>query len=283
MLLDTKGAILYIHALTPLHPGAGTALGAVDLPVQRERHTSWPLVPSSSLKGVLRDAAPVDDRALLFGAEGNADELFAGALTFTDARIWAFPIRSLKGIFVWATCKHVLERWLRDTKLAGLEKSIPLPDVGEGEALVAENCVCVEGQHLYLEEFKLEAKQDIQRREWESVLPDISGFDLRRLTILSETDFSYFVQHATEVTARIKLDPVTKTVVDKALFYQEFLPSETLMYSLVLASPQRMKGESRKPASEVLDCFKPPQYLQLGGDETTGKGLCALYYEKKEG
>ena len=32
-------ALLFIHALTGLHPGSGTALGVVDLPVQRERHT----------------------------------------------------------------------------------------------------------------------------------------------------------------------------------------------------------------------------------------------------
>src|SRR5437879_572508 len=38
----TVGALLGIHALTSLHPGSGTALGTVDLPIQRERHTHWP-------------------------------------------------------------------------------------------------------------------------------------------------------------------------------------------------------------------------------------------------
>ncbi len=49
-------ALLFIHCLTGLHPGSGTALGVVDLPVQRERHTRWPIVPGSSLKGVLEDS-----------------------------------------------------------------------------------------------------------------------------------------------------------------------------------------------------------------------------------
>lgn len=48
--------LMFIHALTGLHPGSGTALGVVDLPVQRERHTQWPTIPGSALKGVLRDA-----------------------------------------------------------------------------------------------------------------------------------------------------------------------------------------------------------------------------------
>ena len=34
-------ALLFLHAQTSLHPGSGTALGVVDLPVQRERHTQW--------------------------------------------------------------------------------------------------------------------------------------------------------------------------------------------------------------------------------------------------
>lgn len=48
-------AMLFLHAQTSLHPGSGTALGVVDLPIQRERHTQWPLIPGSALKGILRD------------------------------------------------------------------------------------------------------------------------------------------------------------------------------------------------------------------------------------
>src|SRR5437867_2434986 len=49
------GGLLGLHAQTALHPGAGTALGTVDLPVQRERHTHWPTIAGSALKGILRD------------------------------------------------------------------------------------------------------------------------------------------------------------------------------------------------------------------------------------
>src|SRR5262249_9039713 len=53
---STAKTLFFIHTLTGLQPGSGTALGVVDLPVQRERHTQWPLIPGSSLKGILRDA-----------------------------------------------------------------------------------------------------------------------------------------------------------------------------------------------------------------------------------
>src|SRR6516162_5796841 len=124
------GALLSLHAQTALHPGAGTALGTVDLPVQRERHTLWPTIAGSALKGILRDACrekiaarsdldqlpryddkpdkPADRRGKarekanstlelneLFGPPTEGSHEFGGALSVTDARLLAFPVRSL--------------------------------------------------------------------------------------------------------------------------------------------------------------------------------------------
>ena len=103
----SEKTMLFIHALTGLHPGSGTALGVVDLPVQRERHTQWPVVPGSSLKGVLRDTCRPDKSEAdkheqwlaVFGPETADADAHAGALSLTDARILAFPVRSLRGRF----------------------------------------------------------------------------------------------------------------------------------------------------------------------------------------
>jgi CRISPR-associated protein Cmr4 len=46
-----------LHALSPLHAGTGQAVDIVDLPIARMESTRIPLVPGSSIKGVLRDAA----------------------------------------------------------------------------------------------------------------------------------------------------------------------------------------------------------------------------------
>src|SRR6185503_12686922 len=43
-----------IHAMSPLHPGTGQSVGAIDLPIARERPTGIPLIPGSSIKGALR-------------------------------------------------------------------------------------------------------------------------------------------------------------------------------------------------------------------------------------
>lgn len=274
MPAESNRALLWIHAITAMHPGSGSALGAVDLPVQRERHTDWPVIPGSSLKGVLRDAHArgSDDTTKtnrLFGSpdENNAS---AGALSFSDARLLLFPVRSLKGVFAWVTCPLALRRWERDAKLAGITVKLPETlSVAENQALVPQGCPCLDKNELILEEFQFTAKPDAA---FEIKPEPLAGDDLKRIVILNDSDFTYFARHATEITARIRLNQETKTVAKKALFYQEFIPAEAIFYSLV-AEADRSSG--------ALADYEPPANAQIGGEETTGKGLCLLTLERR--
>jgi CRISPR-associated protein Cmr4 len=94
---------------------------------------------------------------------------------------------------------------------------------------------------------------------------------------LHDDDFTHFVRLATEVVARVGLDYERKTVKQGALFYQEFLPAETLFYCLVVAEDSRRR-ELKKDAAWTLQYAQQhvPPVLQIGGNETTGKGLCAV-------
>lgn len=105
-----SGAIVWLRALTPLHAGAGAAIGAIDLPIQREKHTNWPMIQAGGVKGVFRDAArlavdPNDpvaansdaDIKTVFGPDTTGANEHGGAVAITDARILLFPVRSLKG------------------------------------------------------------------------------------------------------------------------------------------------------------------------------------------
>ena len=46
--------IAFYHCHTPLHIGSGTTLDVIDLPIQREAHTDFPVMPSTAIKGVIR-------------------------------------------------------------------------------------------------------------------------------------------------------------------------------------------------------------------------------------
>jgi CRISPR-associated protein Cmr4 len=296
-------ALLFLHAQTALHPGSGTSLGVVDLPVQRERHTHWPLVPASALKGVLRDrcrervrtqnegtrekANNDENLQAVFGpAKAGTDEgsSHAGALAVTDARILAFPVRSLKGVFAWVTCPAVLGRLARDLELAGRGALPALGALSTGQALCSAGPLLVDNQWLVLEEFEFQRTGEADAlAQWVANHAADDDFTKKRiethLAVLADDDFNHFVRHATEVVARIALDYETKTVKTGALFYQEFLPAETLFYSLLLAHDGRRNGHAMS-AFEVLSWLNGHvphgSVLQIGGDETTGKGICKV-------
>jgi CRISPR-associated protein Cmr4 len=302
--------LLFLHAQTALHPGSGTALGTVDLPVQRERHTHWPTIPGSALKGILRDRcreiakarhggsrkkANEEDGALVaaFGP-GKVDDsnAHAGALSVTDARILAFPVRSLRGVFAWVTCPAVLERFGRDLKFAGLVLPLTAGKPKDTEALcAADSPLRLEGNQLVLEEFEFTCtgKAD-EVADWlaSRALADAeTGTRLRsHLAVLSDDYFTHFVRHATEVVARVGLDYERKTVKEGALFYQEFLPAETLFYAVVLANASRFDKHPESAGhmmAYLAGHLQPGTVLQIGGDETTGKGLCLVHLSDGKG
>ena len=55
-------ALLVLRAHTGIHAGVGQEVGTVDLPIQRERVTNFPVIRGPSVKGALRQA--VEDAGL---------------------------------------------------------------------------------------------------------------------------------------------------------------------------------------------------------------------------
>jgi len=298
---------MFIHALTGLHPGSGAALGVVDLPIQRERHTQWPTIPGSALKGILRDAfrenvaeekkisrkdADKDEKVMeAFGPPSTEADKHAGAISLTDARILAFPVRSLRGVFAWVTCKAVLDRLDRDLRLVardgkGLGEKVA--DIKENEALLPVGSpLLVDGDKLVLEEFEFkrcgEATPGVLEYVSGAVRDDATKERVKsHLVALNDDDFSHFVRHATEVAARIGLDYDKKTVKSGALFYEEFLPPETIFYSILIAEESR--NGNGKAAGDILKFVeeRTPPVLQIGADETIGKGLCAVRFSDRQ-
>ena len=285
-----ESTLMFIHALTGLHPGSGVALGVVDLPVQRERHTDWPIVPGSSLKGVMRAdsirrAGKADEDTLaLFGPEPTDAHEHAGAISFSDARILAFPVRSLTGVFAWVTCPAVLVRLARDLGVVGAGlPEFPSPDRDTITCADASPLLASDGR-IMLEEFEFTrhgGATDIA--DWiasRAVRDEGTAKRLRsHLAVLHDDDFTHFARNATEVVARVGLDYELKTVRQGALFYEEYLPPETLFYALVTAGESR-RATRRASAEEVMSQLtsRAPSVLQIGGGETVGKGFCAVRF-----
>jgi len=243
-----KAMILSLYAETPVHAGTGATPGVVDLPIQRERYTQYPVIQGSGVKGVLRDLATMQSEnnplliEAIFGPDSSNASEYASAISVSDARILCFPVRSLKNVFVWITCPFVLARFQRDAQNGGLEVSWNVPTSLDGKALVASQDVLVHNATLILEEFSFPAQQSEQAQtiaRWiaDHLLPADTAYQYwhemftKRFVILPDDAFRDFVQHATEIVSRTKLDDRTKTVQQGALWTEEYLPSDSLLYS----------------------------------------------------
>lgn len=293
-------AAVFLYAVSPVHMGAGQAIGVIDNPIQRERHTGHPCFAGSGIKGAVRHSfkslgGDESQIARLFGPESSSADLHAGAVSFGDAQLVALPVRSLKGGFVYATCPQAIARAQRLLAHLGLARNWPaLPEVAQGQCLTvhAAQLGGSSGDKLHLEAFEYAAAnkacaalKTTAQNLAQIAMPAGDGYSFFRekmakdLVVLSDSDFDYFSQHAMLIEPHVRIDDTTGTASDGGLFYTENLPPEALLIAPLLASQTRNgKAEEKIDAVTVLARMKAvlhSKLLQIGGDATTGRGLVA--------
>ena len=285
-------ALLFLHALSALHAGTGQGVGVIDLPIAREKATNLPYVPGSSVKGVLRDKCENADQdwKTLFGPKPLGEDIgdHAGAAIFSDQRLLLLPIRSLYGTFAWVTSPYVLRRFAREVQ--DVLPDAKLPDVpllagkdNMGKAAIAheQKSALASDSKLYLEDLDLLADPNELVTKWAQTLgsyvfPDDEDWRTaltERLCVVPDNVFSFLLNTATEIIARIRLEDEKKTVVSGGLWYEESLPAETILSGLVAA--HKVNG---KAPEEVLTTVTglAKGIVQIGGKATVGRGLCRL-------
>ncbi len=277
-------SILTMYAVTPCHAGSGSSFSVIDLPIQRERHTNWPVIHASGMKGAMRAQfdrykGNIQNSAdnlteLVFGSEKSE---FAGSLTVSDAKILAFPMRSSFAPFVWITCPAVLARLNKDLKFATIagDDLSALHKIGKNEAFWLRDGFSAD-TNILLEDVEVTTKKQVQ-------LPNIGEFfsETDRLLIVHDEVFNYGVSNCTSVTAHIAINQETGTTKAGSLRYQEELPSDSLLYSVVGWGDSRNLGDQLK--AEMIKGFVTNDaiagHLQVGGDETLGRGIFELTWK----
>lgn len=280
-----------LHAISSVHAGSGSELGIVDLPIQREKHTGFPKIESSSLKGAIRASVYGKNEALenlLFGTrKDNSDNHGASAVSFSDARTLLFPVKSMRHIFAYVTAPSVLQRFNYECKIHGHNIELPVP---KENTCSSTKLQVTNNKHVVLEEYAYEIDFDEETAQLGEKLEQIlfpegnDGYLKERLVVLTDNDFTDFVKLSTEINARIQINPKTG-VVDKesgALFYEENLPPETVLYGFVFTSDTRQQTDKSLNAEEVLEKLTSgemfPEVFQLGGNTTIGRGLLSRIF-----
>jgi CRISPR-associated protein Cmr4 len=254
--------------------------------VAREKASGLPFLPGSSVKGTLRDNCPDKaDQLKVFGPDtANASE-YAGSAQFSDQRLLLLPVRSLLGTFAWVTTPYILRRFARDAQdmqSAKLPSNVPVPSADD-KCLLAnrKSELAIDDGHgltIYLEDLDLAAEHDEAAATWaewlaERIFPDDKGWQqmlVTRFCVLHGDTFNFLLSTATEVRARIKLQEDAKTVQRGGLWYEESLPSETVLSGMVVSTPIRATDDEVFSVIEGLT----GKTLQFGGKATVGRGLC---------
>ncbi|MCB4205241.1 type III-B CRISPR module RAMP protein Cmr4 [Deferribacterales bacterium Es71-Z0220] len=281
MIKRELSSILTFYAVSPIHAGSGASVATVDLPIQRERHTGYPHIQASGVKGSLRDHFrkfnETNDEKLInfiFGSDtqdgwSKYDDSQPGAISVSDAKLLFFPMRSNVAPFVWVTCPTVMNRLKRDLEYAGIsmEETFEVKDDG---------AQVLKGDFKGVAKIVLEDALVVVSKEEPIEVDFINNnfSEVDKLLLISDKMFDYCVSSCTEIQTNIKIDSKTGTAEDGSLRYQEFLPADSILYSIIYysASSQELQAVNIKNYLQTTI----NSFLQIGGDVTLGKGVCKI-------
>ncbi|MBB0228326.1 type III-B CRISPR module RAMP protein Cmr4 [Streptomyces calidiresistens] len=299
--------VLYLYAESPVHAGAADSSGVVDLAIQREAGTGYPVVWGQSLKGALRQAARDagwDEDCIIgvFGSEppgsggeeneGARGALKAGALSVGDAQLVALPVPTLRRTFAWVTSDLALARLARKRQsligAEGIRPSPPVPAPADDGGLAGQTEWCgTKGPAEVLGPLWVGFGDTVDEnvRGWAELVAgegigtaDGLGSFAKKFTtdllVVGQDVMPELSRSCTEVTARVQLSE--EKTVQHGPFYSEYLPAETVL-AASLSMRRDGKSEDGKGWAafyvEMLVDLLHNRLHQLGGDETLGKGL----------
>ncbi|MCX7111679.1 MAG: type III-B CRISPR module RAMP protein Cmr4 [Proteobacteria bacterium] len=274
-----------LHALSALHAGTGQGSGVIDLPIAREKSTGLPIVPGSSIKGVLRDEFKGDSNVsaeqhqALFGPDTENAADHAGALALSDARLLCLPVRSLAGTFAWVTCPLVLHRFKRDLQAVNPGSCLAIPKPDKEKIEVCPDSALIDNNNMVLlEDLDLSAKETDESKSWAELIGlAVFGFtDWKKLfedrfAIVDDAMFDFLAETATEIVTRIRIQENTRTVAQGGLWFEEHLPAESLLWGVAACDRSRYdKVESN--GADLLRLLHGEKRLQVGGKASVGRG-----------
>jgi len=283
--MDVTEYLLYLYAESPVHAGAADSIDVLDLPVQREASTGYPVIWGQSLKGALRQAAvhagweePRVQRVFGSSIGESSDDggTTPGLLNVGDAQLVAMPVPTLRRTFAWASSVIALGRLAR--KYATLGSAAPqVPEVASDRGAAAD-AVWAAANDEVLGPCLVPLSDSAQVRAWAQRLSsDALGADApfvpfaqklgTDLLVLGSDIIGMLLRECTEQTARVQLD--SSKTVENGPFYSEYLPAETILAASLVLRRDADTPDNRDALHALLD----GTLLQVGGDETLGKGL----------
>lgn len=280
--------LLYLYAESPVHTGAASSLDVLDLPVQREAATGYPVIWGQSLKGALRQAAsdvgwPKPRLEAVFGSaigdQGEEGGTTPGTLAVGDAQLVAMPVPTLRHTFAWLTSEIALVRLAR--KYRTLHREAPAAPSVRADGGLCSSAVWSQSASEALGPVLVRFGGPFSEplAAWAALIAadalgegEVFGpfaAKLREDLLLAGSDIvPVLLRECTEQAVRVQLAEDSKRVT-AGPFYSEYLPAETIMAASLTLRGKGNAAEYQAALRELLH----GKLLQVGGDETLGKGL----------
>lgn len=297
-----QNRIFTLRALSPLHCGIGQGLNDIDLPTARNSVTGHPIVPGSSLKGVLKDhfrnKEGIDTAIVttVFGKDESGTDNFASAVAVGDCNLVALPVRSFFGTYCYLASPTTLrilkshfERCNSGDSLPSLPSISRDPNTENYHIIITKNSLLKGNENtILLEELDLLVEKETSIADkWATVIGELFFEDSeqqnmfkQRFAIADDNALNFLCTSALPVDAHIAIDESTGTVKPGALWYEETVPMETLMAGIV-GMDKPHNPDCRCDMESMMGLFgTEPLFIQIGGKSTTGKGFVVANFKK---
>ena len=269
--------VCFLYVETSLHAGDAAISDDGRRVLLRDTETGLPCLKGSTLTGAFRNRAKLKaakhpelaSPEAIFG-DGSA----AAAVEFCTAQLLFLPLRSARGTFLWVTSPGQLKSLAAHG--IGPAPQWTIPSVARGEIAVCNGASTVHDGVVVAEEFSFRAilSADLGRIASDLaavVLPDELD-TLRRkiatdLCLVDDADLKALSLLAVEVIETAELEASGKLPSARGFGYTEYLPSETVLYSVA-----EEKVEHGLASLTQLHL----SHLQIGADETKGRGICRI-------
>ncbi len=278
----SQNRILFLLAESPIHAGdKPEGEGDIDLPIQKDSATGFPVVRGSTIRGSLRHLSRAHKLAVeeLFGSEPDAPDPKPGIVNVSDFHLLLCPVRTLTGLFAWVTTPYLLQNLQRSLQLCGSAEKIAIPASGD-KVLVASGSRLLSKGKLSLEETIFPATESAEMATlglWlaQKALPASDTYNFLKsmavtnIALVPDEVFQQLLPLVLPVFARIRIDPVTGVVAEGALWNTEFLASETLLCGTFITKED---GKKSKAPDKLIELTKS-RWFQIGGCKGIGMGM----------
>jgi CRISPR-associated protein Cmr4 len=255
--------LTHLYLFSPLHTGGTTQEGNL-VGIARESHTNLPYLPSSTIRGKIRSTVTNQDQKFkLFGNElGEKNvELKQGEIWIGDGSILWIPVPSLSHGVIWITSPLLLRRYANLTA-----KNLTIPD--------EYSCNFNSNSMVYLKDARFNSSELKEFKNPQDFIPDSNETKtINKVLVLPDNHCSTLIQMSLWRQVKIKLDQ--SKCVDGGFRYEEAIPPDTLMY-FPWGTTSQANGSSEKSFTDFQSIIKTNEVLQIGGQESLGRGFCKV-------